>query len=63
MKRFEYLLSIVLALAMFAVAVAWTHASHQEETAKISCKPGSTSAAVVMKGLNVYPRCNGGKRG
>lgn len=62
MKRVEYLLSVLLALLVLAGLAVWTQASHGEETVW-SCRPGRVAAPVFLKGMSVYPRCPGGKRG
>jgi hypothetical protein len=63
MKRLEYVLSLVLALIVLAGAVAWTQASTARHETALSCRPGKSAAPVVLKGMNIYPRCPGGKRG
>jgi hypothetical protein len=60
MKAVEYLLSVVLGLLLIGGAVVWTQASHADETARISCRPGTSARAVVLKGMSVYPSCPGG---
>jgi hypothetical protein len=64
MKRLEYLYSLILALLFLAGTVAWTQVSSSvnDETA-VSCRPGRAKAPVVLKGMSLYPRCPGGKRG
>jgi hypothetical protein len=63
MKRAEYLLSVFLALLVLAGAAAWTQVTrHGGETA-VSCRPGRAAAPVFLKGMSIYPRCPGGKRG
>ena len=64
MKRLEYLFSLILALLFLAGTVAWTHvsSSSSDETV-LSCRPGRAAAPVFLKGMSVYPRCPGGKRG
>jgi hypothetical protein len=63
MKRVEYVLSVFLAMLVLAgVAAVGQVARHGGETA-LSCRPGKAAAPVVLKGMSVYPRCPGGKRG
>jgi hypothetical protein len=63
MKRVEYFLSVFLAMLVLAgVAAVSQVARHGGETA-LSCRPGRAAAPVVLKGMSVYPRCPGGKRG
>jgi hypothetical protein len=63
MKRVEYFLSVFLAMLVLAGVAAFTQvARHGGETA-LSCRPGRAAAPVVLKGMSVYPRCPGGKRG
>ena len=63
MKSFEYLLSVFLAMMLLAGMAAWTHSDYNGDEARFSCRPGKASPAVTMKGMTVYPRCAGGKRG
>jgi len=60
--RFEYLLSVLLSLIVLGSAVAMTQNGPTGETA-LSCRPGRASAPVMLKGMSIYPRCPGGKRG
>ena len=63
MKRAEYFLSVFAAMLVLAGAAASTQiARHGVQTA-VSCRPGHASAPVVLKGMSVYPRCPGAKRG
>jgi hypothetical protein len=62
MKRLEYVLSLLLALLVLAGAVVWTQASTRGHDTAVSCKPGKSSAPVLLKGMSIY-RCPGGKRG
>jgi hypothetical protein len=62
MPRLEYLLSILLAMAILGGAVAWTHATHEPDNARLSCRSGAQGPGFALKGMSVYPRC-GGKRG
>jgi len=62
MKHFEYALSVIVAALVLGGAIAWTHATQPDERA-MSCRPGTSSPAFVMKGMSVYPRCAPGKRG
>jgi uncharacterized protein (UPF0333 family) len=63
MKRLEYLLSVLLALLVLASAVVWTQISQSRHQTAVSCRPGRAAAPVVLKGMSIYPRCPGGKRG
>ena len=63
MRAAEYVLSVALALLLIGGAVVWTQASQSDETARISCRPGTPARAVFLKGMSVYPSCPGGKRG
>ena len=63
MKRLEYVLSLLLALLVLAGAGVWTQASTQGPQTAGSCRPGKSAAPVFLKGMNIYPRCPGGKRG
>ena len=63
MKYLEYVLSVLIALAVLGSMAAWTHADYAENTARFSCRAGKPSPAVTMKGLVIYPRCVSGKRG
>ena len=63
MKRLEYVLSLLLALLVLAGAVVWTQASSHSPQTAVSCRPGKSAAPVFLKGMNLYPRCPGGKRG
>ena len=62
MMRLEYILSVLLSLTVLAGAMALTQSGPTDETA-LSCRPGRTAAPVVLKGMSIYPRCPGGKRG
>ena len=62
MMRLEYLLSVLLSLTVLAGALALTPRGPTNETA-LSCRPGRAAAPVVLKGMSIYPRCPGGKRG
>jgi hypothetical protein len=62
MMRLEYILSVLLSLFVLGGAVALTHSGPSAETA-LSCRPGRVAAPVVLKGMSIYPRCPGGKRG
>ena len=62
MRKLEYVLSVLMALLVLGGLVAWTQAStHAGETA-LSCRPGKSANAVVLRGMSIYPRCPGGKR-
>ena len=63
MKRLEYVLSLLLALLVLAGAVVWTQASNHAHETALSCKAGKSAAPVFLKGMSIYPRCPGGKRG
>jgi hypothetical protein len=63
MKRLEYILSLLMALLMLAGTVAWTQVSNNRNDTALSCRPGKSAAPVFLKGMNIYPRCPGGKRG
>jgi hypothetical protein len=64
MKAGEYLVSVLLSVVLIGAAVVWTQqAAKADETARISCRPGTSARAVVLKGMSLYPRCPGGKRG
>jgi hypothetical protein len=63
MKRIEYLLSVLLALLILGGTIAWTQASHSSEETALSCRPGRAAAPVFLKGMSIYPKCPGGKRG
>ncbi len=63
MKRLEYILSVLVALLVLTGAVAWTQATQNRDETALSCRPGRAAAPVVLKGMSIYPRCPGGKRG
>jgi hypothetical protein len=63
MRKIEYVLSLMLALLVLTGMVAWTQASQQGDATALSCRPGHAAAPVVLKGMSLYPRCKGGKRG
>jgi hypothetical protein len=64
MKGVEYLVSVLLSIGLIGAAVVWTQAASKgNETARVSCRPGTSSHPVVLKGMSVYPRCPGAKRG
>jgi len=63
MKKVEYVLSVILALLVLGGTIAWTQATTNSDETALSCKPGRQTSAVVLKGMSVYPRCPGGKRG
>lgn len=63
MKHLEYVLSVLLALALLGGMAVWTRADYAGDEARFSCRPGKASPAVTMKGMTVYPRCTPGKRG
>lgn len=63
MKRGEYLLSVLLAVLLVVGAAAWTNATDDGDQTVGACRDGRAAAAVLLKGMTVYPRCPGGKRG
>ena len=64
MRKLEYVLSVLMALLVLGGMVAWTQAStHAGGETALSCRPGKAANAVVLKGMSIYPRCPGGKRG
>jgi hypothetical protein len=63
MKPIEYLLSVLLALLVLGGFAAWTDATQNHEETALSCRPGRAAAPVFLKGMSIYPRCPGGKRG
>jgi hypothetical protein len=63
MRRFEYMLSIVLAVTLLAVLVVWTQASDLAGETAQSCRPGKVKTAVVLKGMSIFPACPTAKRG
>ena len=63
MRNAEYVLSVVLALLVLSDMVAWTQANQNRLSTALSCRPGHSAAPVMLKGMSVYPRCPGGKRG
>jgi hypothetical protein len=63
MRKLEYVLSVLMALLVLGGMVAWTQASTLTGETALSCKPGKAANAVVLKGMSIYPRCPGSKRG
>ena len=63
MRKLEYTFSVALALLVLGGMIAWTHATHPSGETAFSCTPGKVANAVVLKGMSVYPKCPGGKRG
>lgn len=63
MTRFEYLLSLILAVFLVAGAAAWTQVTTDGEQTVGSCRDGRGPRPVFLKGMTIYPRCPGGKRG
>lgn len=63
MKRLEYLLSVLMAVLVLSGLVVWTQADQKRFETAFSCRPGHSAPAVVLKGMSLYPRCPGGKRG
>jgi hypothetical protein len=62
MRTVEYLLSVMLSLLVLTGVIAWTQASTRPIT-EVACRSGHVSPAVSVKGMSVYPRCPGGRRG
>jgi hypothetical protein len=62
MRKLEYMLSVVLALLVLSGMVAWAQVSTSNGETALSCRPGKSANAVVLKGMSLYPRCPGGKR-
>jgi hypothetical protein len=58
MKRFEYVLSVAVAMLLLGGVVAWTHVEHQSDTATVSCR----THVPTLKGMSIA-RCTPGKRG
>jgi hypothetical protein len=63
MRRAEYFLSVFLAMLVLAAVAAFTQVARHGGQTALSCRPGRAAAPVVLKGMSVYPRCPGGKRG
>jgi hypothetical protein len=63
MKRVEYLLSVLIAVFVLGGVAAWTQVTKHGNEISVSCRPGHAAAPVFLKGMSVYPRCPGGKRG
>ena len=63
MRKHEYAVSVMLALLLLGGLVVWTQATQPASNTALSCRPGHTSAAVVLRGVSLYPPCPGGKRG
>jgi hypothetical protein len=63
MRRLEYLLSVAMALLLLGGMVAWTQASDLAGETAMSCRAGKAATPVILKGLSIYTRCPGGKRG
>jgi hypothetical protein len=63
MRKLEYVFSVALALLLLGGMVAWTQASQLNGETALSCRPGKAANPVVLKGMSVYPKCPGGKRG
>jgi hypothetical protein len=63
MRNAEYVLSVVLALLVLSGMVVWTQANQSRLSTALSCRPGHSAAPVMLKGMSVYPRCPGAKRG
>jgi hypothetical protein len=62
MRTVEYVLSVVLALLVLTGVIAWTQVSTPPVT-ELACRSGHATPAVFVKGMSVYPRCPGGRRG
>jgi hypothetical protein len=63
MRKLEYVLSVFMALLVLGGMVAWTQATTEAGETALSCQPGKAANAVVLRGMSLYPRCPGGKRG
>lgn len=63
MRNAEYVLSVVLALLVLSGMVAWTHGNQNRLSTALSCRAGHSAAPVMLKGMSVYPKCPGAKRG
>ena len=63
MRQREYFVSVMLALLLLSGLAVWTQATDNGTSTTLSCRPGQSSAAVVLKGMNLYPRCPAGRRG
>ena len=63
MKYLEYVLSVLIALALLGGAAVWTHADYADNTARFACRAGKPSPAVTLKGMVIYPKCTSAKRG
>jgi len=63
MKYLEYVLSVLIALALLGGVAAWTHADYADNTARFACRAGKSSPAVTLKGMVIYQRCASAKRG
>jgi hypothetical protein len=62
MKPIEYVLSLLVALALLAALGVWAEAARPSTAATaLACRSGQ-SAPVLLKGMSLY-RCPGGKRG
>lgn len=63
MRKTEYVLSVMLALLVLTGMIAWTQASQHGSATALSCRPGRSAAPVILKGMSLYPKCPGAKRG
>jgi hypothetical protein len=63
MRHLEYVLSVTLALVLLSGLAAWTQADYVAEQVRLACRSGKPTPAVTLKGMVVYPRCSGWKRG
>lgn len=62
MKPVEYILSVLVAVAVLAALGIWTQVAHSASATAISCRPGQAAAPVFLKGMSLY-RCPVDKRG
>ena len=62
MRKREYFVSLMLALLLVSGLAMWTQATQQGSSTALSCRPGYSSAAGVLKGMSLYPRCAGSSR-
>jgi hypothetical protein len=63
MKYLEYVLSVLIALALLGGAAVWTHADYTDNTVRFACRAGKPSPAITLKGMVIYARCASTKRG
>lgn len=62
MRKLEYVLSVMMALLVLGGLLAWTQVSLNARGNAFSCRPGKASPPVILRGMNIYPRCPGGKQ-